>query len=244
VVKQVRNRRKPVNREETRIAWSELGKLFVSAAVVVLCIFTARMIDDVSIESIHVSSKLDRVSKQQVSEVVKRYELDGFFTLRLKEFENDLNDLGWVYRANIKRQWPYKLVIEIEEQTPVFRWNQDQLLNKYAQVFSAKHDEDFADKPLLRGEQGREQVLAQLYQKFNHQFHNLGITIDSLEEDARYDKVMHLNNGVTINMGRDNVDLQMQRCLKMFALLNQEERSAIATIDLRHSHGLAISWSA
>jgi cell division protein FtsQ len=134
-------------------------------------------------------------------------------------------------------------VIEIEEQMPIFRWNQDYLLNKYAQPFSIHGNESFEDRPLLKGEYGREQVLAQLYKEYNHEFGALGITIKSLEEDARYDKVMHLSNGVIINMGRDNVELQMQRCLKMFALLSDEERAAIATIDLRHSHGLAISWS-
>lgn len=239
----IHTNRKIPQKEETRIAWSEIGKLVLSAGVIVLGIFSARMIDDVSIESIHVVSSLDRVSKQEVAQVVQRYELDGFFTLRLKEFENELNNLGWVYKANIKRQWPYKLLIEIQEQTPVFRWNQDYLLNKHAQIFSVDSHESFKDRPLLRGEHGREKILAQLYEKYNSELGELGITIKSLEEDARYDKVMHLNNGVTINMGRENVELQMQRCLKMFALLSHEERSAIATIDLRHSHGLAISWS-
>ena len=236
-------RRNLTKKEDTGIAWSEISKLLISAGVVVLGIYSARMIDDVSIESIHVVSQLDRVSKQEIAQVVRDYELDGFFTLRLKEFENDLNDLGWVYAANIKRQWPYKLVIEIEEQSPVFRWNQNQLLNKYAQTFSVSSHDSFKSKPLLKGVAGREQVLAQLYLKYNREFNDLGIAIESLEEDARYHKVMHLSNGVTINMGRENVDLQMQRCLKMFALLSHEERSAIATIDLRHSHGLAISWS-
>jgi len=242
MARQSRKHRKITHREETRIAWSEIGKLLISAGVVVLGIFSARMIDDVAIDSIYVASSLNRVSKQDIAQIVKRYEYDGFFTLRLKEFENDLNDLGWVYKANIKRQWPYKLVIEIEEQMPMFRWNQDYLLNKYGQPFLVD-DESFEDRPLLKGEYGREQVLAQLYEQYNHQFNALGIAIKSLEEDARYDKVMHLNNGVIINMGRDNVELQMQRCLKMFALLSDEERTAIATIDLRHSHGLAISWS-
>lgn len=242
MARQSRKHRKITHREETRIAWSEIGKLLISAGVVVLGIFSARMIDDVAIDSIYVASSLNRVSKQDIAQIVKRYEYDGFFTLRLKEFENDLNDLGWVYKANIKRQWPYKLVIEIEEQMPMFRWNQDYLLNKYGQPFPVD-DESFEDRPLLKGEYGREQVLAQLYEQYNHQFNALGIAIKSLEEDARYDKVMHLNNGVIINMGRDNVELQMQRCLKMFALLSDEERTAIATIDLRHSHGLAISWS-
>lgn len=243
MVRKNRKHHKITQREETRIAWAEIGKLLVSAGVVVLGILSARIIDDISIDSIYVASSLNRVSKQDIAQVVKDYELDGFFTLRLKEFENDLNEIGWVYKANIKRQWPYKLVIEIEEQMPIFRWNQDYLLNKYAQPFPIHGNESFEDRPLLKGEYGREQVLAQLYKEYNHEFGALGITIKSLEEDARYDKVMHLSNGVIINMGRDNVELQMQRCLKMFALLSDEERAAIATIDLRHSHGLAISWS-
>ena len=238
-----KNRRNTPRSEETRVDWAELGKLFFSAAFIVLCIFAVRMIEDISIQNIHVSSYVERVNKKEIAEVVKHYELDGFFTVRLSEFEEGLNNLDWVYKANIKRQWPYTLIIEIEEQTPLFRWNQDKLLNKYADVFVDNTNESFASKPSLKGEAGRAHYLAELYQKYNRQFHVLDISIAELQEDARYDKVMILSNGVRIKMGRGDVDKQMTRCIKTFALLNEKERSAIATIDLRHSNGLAVSWN-
>lgn len=238
-----KNRRNTHLRQETTIDWAELGKLMASAIFLIVCIVGIRMIEDVPIKSIHVSSNIVRVSKIEISEIVQRYEMTGFFTVNLSDFERDLNNLDWIYKANIKRQWPYKLVIEIEEQTPIFRWNQKHLLNKYGQVFSARSSESFAHRPDIRGESGRALYLASLYQEYNHQFAELGIAINALHEDARYDKVMTLSNGVRINMGRGDVAQQMQHCLRTLALLSTQERSAIATIDLRHSNGLAISWN-
>ena len=239
-----KNRRNTHLKQETTIDWAELSKLIVSAIFLIVCIVATRMIQDVAIKSIHVSSNIVRVSKIEISEIVRRYEMGGFFTVNLSDFENDLNNLDWIYKANIKRQWPYKLLIEIEEQTPIFRWNQQHLLNKYGQVFTAHSNESFEHRPDIRGESGRALYLASLYKEYNHQFTELDISISSLHEDARYDKVMTLSNGVRINMGRGDVAQQMQHCLRTLALLSAKERSAIATIDLRHSNGLAISWDA
>lgn len=238
-----RNRRNTTMQREVSIDWTELGKLVFSAIFITICIFAARMIEDVSIKSIHVNSKIVRVSKIEISEIVKRYEMDGFFTVNLRDFEAELNSLDWVYKANIKRQWPYGLIIDIEEQTPVFRWNQQQLMNKYGQVFTAQSDESFAHRPHLIGQSGRALYLADLYNRYNQQFLDLGISIKSLQEDARYDKVMTLSNGVRINMGRGDAEMQMHHCIGTLALLSDEERAAIASIDLRHTNGLAVSWN-
>ena len=237
-----KNRRNALTRQATNIDWSELSKLILSAMFLIVFIIGTRMIEDVPIRSIHVSSNIVRVSKIEISEIVQRYEMAGFFTVNLSNFEDDLNNLGWVYKANIKRQWPYKLIIELEEQIPIFRWNEQQLLNKYGHVFSANSNESFDHRPELRGEPGRALYLANLYEQYSHQFAALDISITSLHEDARYDKVMILSNDVRLNMGRGDVAQQMQHCLRALALLSAKERSAIATIDLRHSNGLAVSW--
>tara|TARA_R110002049_G_scaffold182041_2_gene349694 strand:+ start:114379 stop:115125 length:747 start_codon:yes stop_codon:yes gene_type:complete len=241
-----RNQRRRVTHntnESVRIDFREVGKLIAVALVVIACIWGAKTVEDVSIKTIEIQSALNKVSKSEIRTIAENYMHDGFFTVDLRSFENQLNGIPWVYRANIKRQWPSKLVIEIKEQQPYFRWGEKHLINKYAEVFYVENTQEYASLPLLQGVKGRERHLIDLYYKYSARFRRAGTDILKLKEDARYDKEITLVDGILINVGRDQIDRQIERCLYSFAMFTKAEREAIASIDLRHSNGFAIRWN-
>ena len=223
--------------------WREIAKLGVFAATVFAVVWAARGIDDIPIKTIEVATKLENVSKEEVREITEKFVHEGFFTVHLEEFENELSKISWVYKVNIKRQWPYKLKIMIEEQQPVFRWGENQLLNRYAIAFDENDTSRYTHLPRLYGSSGREEYLARLYAQYNQRFQEIGMEIVTLIEDARYDKIITLNNGIKINFGKDNVEDQLERCLQSFAMFKVEDRKKIASIDLRHSNGFAVRWN-
>ncbi len=226
-----------------RIDFREVGKLIVVALVVIAGIWATQKIEDVSIKTIEIQSALNKVNKSEIRTIAENHMHDGFFTADLGSFENQLNDIPWVYRANIKRQWPSKLVIEISEQQPYFRWGKNHLINKYAEIFHVEDTQQYASLPLLLGIKGRERHLIDLYYKYSARFKQVGADILKLKEDARYEKEITLVNGISINVGREKIDKQIERCLYSFAMFTKAERDAIASIDLRHSNGFAIRWN-
>ncbi len=229
--------------EVTHIDFREVGKLIVVALVVIAGIWVTKKIEDVSIKTIEIQSVLNKVSKSEIRTITENYMHDGFFTVDLSSFEDQLNDIPWVYRANIKRQWPSKLVIEISEQQPYFRWGENHLINKYAELFYVEDAQKYVSLPLLQSVQGREQHLIDLYYKYSARFKEEGSGILKLKEDARYDKEITLMSGMLINVGREQTDKQIERCLNSFAMFTEAEREAIASIDLRHSNGFAVRWN-
>ncbi|MEM8845143.1 MAG: FtsQ-type POTRA domain-containing protein [Pseudomonadota bacterium] len=236
-------RRSSRQSERPMINWREVLKLMVFSVVVVTLVWVARGIEDIPIKTIEVASTLNKVNKDEIRSIAANYYSQGFFTAQLADFEKQLNSLPWVYKANIKRKWPYKLVIKIEEQQPVFRWGDEQLLNRYANTFDEKNLEQYKNLPKLYGIRGREEYLARLHLKYNKLFNKIGMRIVSLEEDARYDKVMILDNGIKINIGKENIDQQLERCLLTFPKLKTRDGAEIVTIDLRHSNGFAVRWN-
>ena len=231
------------NSETVRIDFREVGKLIAVALVVIAGIWMTKKVEDVSIKTIEIQSALTKVSKSEIRTIAENYMHDGFFTVDLGSFEGQLNDIPWVYQANIKRQWPSKLVIEIAEQQPYFRWGEDHLINKYAEVFYVGNTQKYASLPLLHGVKGRERHLIDLYYKYSARFKQVGTDILKLKEDARYEKEITLVDGISINIGREKIDKQIERCLYSFAMFTKAEREAIASIDLRHSNGFAIRWN-
>ena len=240
-----RNQRRIIrnHKDAARVDFREVGKLIMVALVVIVGIWASKKIEDVSIKTIEIQSVLNHVGKSDVRTIAENYMHDGFFTVDLGSFENQLNDIPWVYRANIKREWPSKLVIQITEQEPYFRWGDDHLVNKYGEVFYAKKAQQYASLPLLIGIEGRERHLIDLYYKYSARFKQVGTDIMKLKEDARYEKEITLVDGISINVGREHVDKQIERCLYSFAMFTKAEREAIASIDLRHSNGFAIRWN-
>ena len=221
----------------------EIARLLTVALLFIAVVWGAKQIDKVAIEAIIVQTALHRVDKADVRNIARAYMQAGFFTVDLDSFEQQLNNLPWVYRANIQRQWPRRLVIEIEEQTPHFRWGDQALLGTAGQMFTVNDLSAFKHLPRLQGVAGRRKYLLGLYHQYNARFHKAGAAIIELTEDARYNKVIRLANGIAINVGRENAERQIERCLQSFAGFSRAERKAIASIDLRHSNGFAVRWN-
>lgn len=243
------NRRKTTRRKQTnnksltRIEMRDVRNLIITSLLVIGGLFALRVIADVPIKTVQVNSNLAYVDKLDIKEIVAKFYTQGFFTVRLDEFEEELENIDWIFQANIKREWPNTLLIKIDEQNPTFRWAEQSLLNQEFMPFFIANNEGFTHLPKLKGSIGREQYLSHLYKKYNKYFARLGLAISSIEEDARYDKLIHLNNGIRINIGKDQVEQKIERCLLSFEELSLEEIAAIANIDLRHSNGFAVRWN-
>lgn len=241
--KTTRRRKVAESKSLTRIEMRDVRNLILTSLLVVSGLFAMRVIADVPIKTVQVNSDLTYVDKLEVKSIVAKFYTQGFFTVRLNEFEEDLENIEWIFQANIKRKWPNTLLIEVSEQKPTFRWAEQSLLNKdYIPFFVASND-DFTHLPKLKGSIGREQYLSNLYDKYNRYFVRLGLAIELIEEDARYDKLIQLNNGIRINIGKDHVEQKIERCLLSFEEFSLDEIAAISSIDLRHSNGFAVRWN-
>ena len=241
--RRLNNRRKAKQTHAlTRIEIRDVRNLIITSLLVLAGLYGMRVIADVPIKKVMVNNRFEHIDKGEIKDIVGKYYTQGFFTISLNEFETELEDLEWVYQANIQRKWPNTLLVNIEEQTPVFRWAEQSLLNKEAAPFFVTDNQHFAYLPKLKGPLGREIFLSKLYVKYNPLFKQLGLTIKSIEEDARYDKLIRLSNGIEINIGKEKVEDKLQRCLRSFAEFNANEIASIASIDLRHSNGFAVQW--
>lgn len=227
----------------TRIEMRDVRNLILTSLFVVAVLFAMRIVADVPIKTVQVNSNLANVDKLEIKEIVAKFYTQGFFTVKLNDFEEELENIEWVYQANIKRKWPSTLVINMIEQQPTFRWAEQSLLNKNFDPFFVNENKNFTHLPKLKGSIGRQQYLSNLYNKYNKYFARHGLSIASIEEDARYDKLIHLDNGIRINIGKERVEQKIERCLLSFEEFSVDEIAAIASIDLRHSNGFAVRWN-
>ena len=104
-----------------------------------------------------VSTPLHRANAAHLEAVI-RAELTGtFFTMDLARARDALNRVPWVRDAGLRRQWPNRLEVTIEEHEPLARFNDNGFVNTRGEVFSDT-EPDTEPEPFITSRQHYEQL--------------------------------------------------------------------------------------
>ena len=195
------------------------------------------------IERIVVTGSLQHVTVMQVEDVV-RAELHGagLVTVNLAGIGRGLCALPWVDRAAVQRSWPRGLAIQIVEQVAVARWNGAGLVNARGDLFLAHAAVARPDLPLLAGPEGAEQEVTARYLEMQQRLAAPGLRLTALTLDERGAWNFTLADGVTVRLGRSDVDARFDRFVLAAAGLVRTRAADIGYVDMRYGNGFAVGW--
>ena len=89
-------------------------------------------------DEVVVTTPLNRTNGAHLEAVI-RAELAGtFFTMDLAGARNAITRVPWVRDAGLRRQWPNRLEVTIEEHEPLARFNEGGFVNTRGEVFEAE----------------------------------------------------------------------------------------------------------
>jgi cell division protein FtsQ len=189
-----------------------------------------------------VRSNLERVSAAHVEAVV-RDELSGtFFTMNLDRGRAALARVPWVRKVALRRQWPQRLLVEIEEYAPLARWNDASLVNADGEVFVADYD---GELPLFSGPDGRSPEIAGRYREWGEALAPLGLVIRELALSRRGGWRLTAGGAgapLTIEVGRDEPAARLARFIAIYGrtvALLARGGTRVEHVDLRYRNGFA-----
>ncbi len=117
-----------------------------------------------------VGAALNHVQATQIAQFCVPRITGTFFTNDLEITRAAFEALPWVRRASVRRQWPDRLVVSIEEHRALARWNDEEgnrFVSVLGEAFSAQGEKGLgATLPLLLGPEGSEREVAQRYAEF------------------------------------------------------------------------------
>jgi cell division protein FtsQ len=188
--------------------------------------------------------------------IVKNQILDkvqgNFFSVRLEDVKRAFEEMPWVRRAAVRRSWPNVLVIAIEEQTALGTWNTaggQKLISELGEVFNGSVAEVDDEIVLVNfsGPDGSSKEVLRLYQKANTWFKPWDVTINTLNLTERYAWSVKLSNGLRVEFGRDEENVQQNlsaervaRLLKYWPMVQAKWPTQIDAVDLRYGNGFAV----
>jgi len=179
--------------------------------------------------------------RDDMRRIVSAHVRDGFFGTDLGALRRDLVDLPWVRDAALRRVWPDRLDVEIDEHRAAAVWNEDRLVSRAGTVFGP--DEfDATDLPRLQGPEGTAGTMLRRLHRFRLQLASVGVEIDRLHQDDRRSWSVALADGMKLRLGRERVDPRLERLVAVWWLAIAGERQRIRSVDLRYPNGFAIAW--
>ena len=174
----------------------------------------------------------------------------NFFTLDLGDVRNAFEAVPWVRRAVVRRDFPNRLSVVLQEHEAVALWGIDaepRLLNKFGEVFDANvGDVEQGDLPRLSGPVGEAAQVLAMYRALKPLFDTLDRDLEQLTFSARGSWRAQLDGGAVIEIGRGStaeVAPLVQRflaTLSQAAARNQRGIEALEYADLRHTDGYAL----
>lgn len=197
------------------------------------------------LREVQVLGELSQVQRGQLEGATRGVVQGNFFTVNIDATRAAFEKLPWVRRAEVRRQWPDSLELRIEEHVPVARWRgingEPRLVNSYGEVFAGSID---LPLPLFSGPEGSAAEILARYQEFEVALARVGLHPKVVALSAREAWQVRLDNGLLLDLGRDQAKLPLSDRLARFTehYPNAIKRSSIqvVAVDMRYPNGFTL----
>lgn len=174
----------------------------------------------------------------------------NFITLDLAQARAVFESLPWVRKAVLRREFPNRLQVELQEHQAVAYWGAEpetRLLNAQGEVFEGHPGEAVRDDlPHLAGPQAQARPVLAMYQALQPVLQPLDLQIDQLDRLAHGGWRAQTDTGAVLELGHGElpeVTARLQRfadTLTQVAARHGRQPDALESADLRHRDGYAL----
>jgi len=154
--------------------------------------------------------------------------------------------LPWVRKVEVRRLWPDRIEVAIEEHVALARWGADtraqRLVNTHGEVFTGEISGD--GLPRFAGPPGSAQELTHRYAAFRQALAPMKLEPGQVLLSPRHAWQLRLSNGLTLELGRDQLKEpvleRLSRFVAFYAQTLGRLNRRLDYVDLRYPNGFAL----
>lgn len=239
------------NKPQLMTAVSDL--LFVAAAATLLVagVVWSTRLPLFPLREVVVLQDLHEVKRSEVETALDGRLLGNFFSVDLDALRRSLEQLPWVRHAEVRRQWPSRIEVSLEEHVPVAFWGQatGQLVNSYGEVFTANLSQPpSVAMPVLFGPTGMAPEMLGYFQQAEDLLKPIGRQPRALNVSPRLALQVKLDDGMVIELGREQAKAPVRERLARFVAHYQSvltvAKQRPSVVDMRYPNGFALRVNA
>lgn len=191
--------------------------------------------------------ELAHVTREQAESAARAGAVGTFFSVDLDAVRRAFEALPWVRKVEVRRLWPDRIEVAVEEHAALARWGSDtqakRLVNTYGEVFAGELP-DAVRLPQLAGPAGSAGELTRRYGAFRQALAPLELEPSQVLLSPRYAWQIRLSNGLTLELGRDQLKEPVLERLSRFVAFYAQTLGSLNRrldyVDLRYPNGFAL----
>jgi len=190
------------------------------------------------IRQVEIKAELKHTTQAEIEAAMPRAP-GNFFVADLAELRAALERLPWVRRVAVRRVWPGRLEVSLEEHVALARWGDDRLVNTHGEAFSGKTTEFL---PVFVAPAGAEAELARRYLRFAAIVAPLGAAVERVVLTPRHAWQLRLDNGLHLMLGRDAdlAEARLRKFVDAYPATLARVGKKHEYVDLRYPNGFAL----
>lgn len=218
------------------------------AAIALLAADNLYRPDAFVVDQLKIKGKFRYVDPVNVEAVVRGHGLGNFFSIELDAIQQKVGKMPWVYRAEVRREWPNTLLIQLSEQRPIMRWGSDKWVNTAGQVIDLPGEVFLPDAIQLKGNaDDAPKILQQaLTWKQRLQASDLALKAVALSDSNAWTLTLYSplqSSEFEVLLGREQVAERLARFETLYRQQFSDASRRLERVDARYPDGLAIRAS-
>jgi len=191
------------------------------------------------VREVLVAAPVAQVTRAELEAALDGRIAGNFFAVDVGAVRAAVEALPWVRRAAVRRVWPDRLEVAIEEHVALARWGEGGLVNTFGERFPGRAGEDL---PLFVAPAGTEVELAQQYLRFAVALEPLGTSLERVVLSPRFAWQLRLGNGLHLMLGRDAgaAESRLRRFIGAYPDTLERLEGRHRYVDLRYPNGFAV----
>lgn len=188
------------------------------------------------LNAVELTAAPQRVSSEQLERVVREQVRGNFFTVDLSRTRAAFEQLPWVRKVSVRRKFPWKLEVELEEHVALARWNGTALVNTHGEVFTAASEQVL---PAFIGQSDTSAQVTQIYGEFAAVLQPIQQQIVQISLSPRFAWQIKLDDGMVLELGREEMQQRLARFVKVYPYSLAALARPANHVDLRYRNGFA-----
>ena len=227
------------------VPWRAVGRALAVGGAFIATLMVVFWALDQPIRTVRVTGSFQHVSPADIERIVAReVRGEGLLTVHLAAVSRAIHALPWVDAVSVERDWPHGLSVLVVEQVAAARWGDDGLVNSSGVLFATGVSRFPPGLARLSGPDGSAAEVTQRYLAMQRRIGQASLSITALRLDARGAWQLQLSNGITVRLGRSQVDERFEKFMSAALGIVEHRAGDISYVDMRYTNGFAIGWRA
>ncbi len=215
---------------------SVLHLLFVVLSLYALIVFAVRL-PIFPLREVQIQGQVLHTSQEQIGALLHSNFKGNFFTFDLDRLRDAFSLLPWVRTAAVRRVWPDRLEVSLEEHNVLGRWGEHALVNSFGETYEAASDRQL---PVFNGPEGTSLEMTERFREFNEILRPLSSQVRALKLSERRAWALTLDNGMVLELGREHFHERLARFVSAYPRAIATLRTQPKRVDLRYQNGFAV----